>query len=120
VNIPLNDDDLVTTSWDDRVVDFSIDHLVERLHRLLVVLEDDWNLRGEEMPALAVYDVRAARWLLASGVSLATLRSDPGRVDGAATYLILVGPETVPVYSIDPAELMAEFVQRARAGASVS
>jgi hypothetical protein len=100
-------------------VDFSTDRLVERLHRLLVVLEDDCARRGVEMPPLAVYDVMGSRWLLAAGVPLETLRSDPCPADGHAQFIILAGSTIVPVMSADPAVLMTEFVQCARATMSV-
>jgi hypothetical protein len=100
-------------------VDFSTDRLVERLHRLLVVLEDDCATYEVEMPSLAVYDVKASRWLLAAGVSLETLREDPCAGDGAADFIVLAGSTIVPVFSADPAVLMAEFVQCARATMSV-
>jgi hypothetical protein len=100
-------------------VDFSGDRVVERLHRLLVVLEDDCAARGAEVPPLAVYDVRATRWLLAAGVPLETLREDPCHGGGDAEFIILAGSTIVPVLSADPVVLMTEFVQCARATMSV-
>jgi hypothetical protein len=100
-------------------VDLSPDRLVERLHRLLVVLEDDCAVRGVDLPPLAVYDVTAARWLLAAGVPLNTLRAYPDAPDGAASFIILAGSTTIAVSSSDPATLMTEFVQCARATMSV-
>jgi hypothetical protein len=101
-------------------VNISGDRLVERLHRLLVVLEDDCAGRGVEMPPLAVYDVRAGRWLLAAGVPLETLREDPCQADDDADFVILAGSTVVPVLSNDPAVLMTEFVHFARSTMSVS
>ena len=71
------------------------------------------------MPPMAVYDVTGSRWLLAAGVPLETLRVDPCRADGDAQFIILAGSTVVPVISADPAVLMTEFVQCARATMSV-
>jgi hypothetical protein len=100
-------------------VDFSSDRLVERLHRLLVVLEDERALLGAELPPLAVYDISQVRWLLAAGVPLETLKSDPGAEHTSASYLIVFGSKTIPVQSADPSVLLTSLVDYARANVSV-
>jgi hypothetical protein len=117
LNIPLNDDVSTVIVWHDRRVDVAgSDRLVERLHRLLVVLEDESHGNGSELPPVAVFDVRAQRWLLASGVSLATLRQPPAVADAAVRYLLIAGAITVPVCSSDDSVLMAEFSRSVRVG----
>jgi len=101
-------------------VQFSIDHLIERLHRLLVVLEDDCEARRVELPPLAVYDVSARRWLLAAGISLEELRGRAPLEDEAAAYLIIAGPTTKRVLSLDSAELMTQFTACARVTATAA
>lgn len=95
---------------------FSIDHLIERLHRLLVVLEDDCETRRVELPPLAVYDVAARPWLLAAGIPLEELRECAPREDEAAAYLVIAGTTTTRVHSLDSAELMTQFAACARVG----
>jgi hypothetical protein len=97
----------------------SSDRLIERLHRLLVVLEDDWGPRRHEMPPLAVYDVPGRRWLLAAGVSLSQLREDPALAHSDANYVMIVGHRALPVRSADPTALMAAFARYARADAAM-
>jgi hypothetical protein len=83
---------------EDRWVEFSQSYrLIERLHRLLVVLEDDWVLRRPQMPALAIDDVRDRRWLLAAGVSLSRLRKSPALVNSDVQYIIVVGGVPSPL-----------------------
>jgi hypothetical protein len=96
-------------------VDFSSDRLVERLHRLLLVLEDERTLIGDELPPLAVYDIAQKRWLLAAGVSLETLKVEPGNAGSSAQFLIIIGSTTIPVESGDPAVLLTRLVECARA-----
>jgi hypothetical protein len=97
-------------------VDFSSDRLVERLHRLLLVLEDERTLVGDELPPLAVYDIAQKRWLLAAGVSLETLKKvEPGNAGSSAQFLIIIGSTTVPVESGDPTVLLKRLVEFARA-----
>jgi hypothetical protein len=100
-------------------VDFSSDRLVERLHRLLVVLEDERTILGTALPPLAVYDISQRRWLLAAGVPLETLRADLAHAHFSAHYLIIVGSKTIPVQSADPAVLLTTLVECARASVSV-
>jgi len=116
-NIHLNDDDSPTMLWHDRGVDVAgSDRLVERLHRLLVVLEDESRLNDAELPPLAIFDARLRRWLLVSGVSVDRLREPPEATDDGAHYLIVVGEHTFPVCSADDSSLMAEFTRTVRIG----
>ena len=104
--------------WHDRSVDVAgSDRLVERLHRLLVVLEDESRANETELPPLAEFDARARRWLLVSGLSLERLREPPEATDDGAHYLIVVGQSTFPVCSADDSALMAEFTRSVRVGA---
>ncbi len=92
--------------------------MVERLHRLLVVLEDESRGDDSALPPVAVFAARARRWLLVSGVSLERLREPPEATDDGAHYLIVVGDDVVPVCSPDDSVLMAAFTKTLRAGAN--
>lgn len=95
------------------------DRLVERLHRLLVVLEDESRANKSELPPLAIFDVRARRWLLVSGVPLDRLREPPEVDDDGAHYLIVVDSNAVQVCSADDSALMSAFTSSVRAHRAV-
>jgi hypothetical protein len=103
--------------WQYQCVEFAIDRLIERLHRILVVLEDEAKAQGVELPPLAVYDVRGTRWLLTAGISLDTLRACESRDSETAEYLLITGSTTTKVHSRDPSDLLTAFASCARSTA---
>ncbi len=94
--------------------------MVERLHRLLVVLEDESRASESHLPPVAIFDARERRWLLVSGVSLDRLREPPEATDAGAHYLIVVGEAVVPVCSAGDSALMTAFTHTVRAGVTAA